>query len=156
MVGAAVIVGGLIAISQGGGEEPKGLGQGQQLTGATQAIELFEGIPQEGASLGRPDAPVRMVEFVDLQCPFCAQYSRDVLPELVRRYVRTGKVRMELRPLTFIGPESLTAAKAAAAGARRAGWQFSEIFFANQGQENSGYVTPEFISRVAKPKNLRC
>ena len=35
-----------------------------------------------------------LVEFADLQCPFCKQYATDVLPTVVRDYVRTGKVRL--------------------------------------------------------------
>jgi len=53
-----------------------------------QATHLFDGIRQHGATLGDPKAAVKMVEFVDLQCPYCAEYTRDVLPTLVKRYVR--------------------------------------------------------------------
>ena len=51
-----------------------------------------------------------MVEFADLQCPFCAEYTKNVVPTIVNRYVRPGKLRIEFRPLTFIGPDSAKAA----------------------------------------------
>lgn len=154
---AAVLVAVGILVSQtgDGGGDQGGLAEGEQLAGAASAETLFRGIPQQGAALGRPDAPVRMVEFVDLQCPFCAQYTRDVLPELVRRYVRTGKLRMELRPLAFLGEDSVEAASAVAAAAdQNRMWQFVDVFYVNQGDENSGYVTPTFLRRVATGAGL--
>jgi protein-disulfide isomerase len=155
---AAVLVAVGVLLSQGGGDDDggSGLGRGEQLAGAAEVRARFQGVPQQGARLGSSDAPLRMVEFVDLQCPFCAQYTRDVLPVLVRRYVRTGKLSMELRPLAFIGEDSATGASASASAARQNGmWQFTDLFYLNQGEENSGYVTPEFVRRVALGAGLR-
>jgi hypothetical protein len=67
-------------------------------------------------ALGRPDAPVTLVEIADYQCPFCAAFARDALPEIVQKYVRTGKVRIEFRALAFIGPDF---GRGARDGARR-------------------------------------
>ena len=91
-----------------------------------------------------------MTEYVDLQCPICAAASRDTLPSLVRDYVRTGKAKLDVRTLHFIGPDSERAARVAA-GAERQGrlWPFLEAFYAAQGQENSGYVTDAFLRSVA-------
>jgi protein-disulfide isomerase len=97
-------------------------------------------------TLGRADAPVTMVEFADLQCPFCAEYARDALPTIVDRYMRTGRVRLELRLISIIGPDSVPAARTAAAAALQdRTWQFADLFSRNQGQENSGYVTDGFL-----------
>lgn len=149
VVAAVVVV--VLALASGGDDGPQGLGGGEQLSGQAEVNRLFAGVPQQGMAIGDPKAPVTVVEFVDLQCPFCAAFARDELPELVRRYVRTGKVRMELRVLTFLGPDSLKAGQvaAAAAGQDRA-WQFADLFFRNQGPENSGYVTDSFLRSVAE------
>lgn len=48
-----------------------------------------------GNSLGRPDAPLRMVLYADFQCGHCERLHREVEPELVWRYVATGKARLE-------------------------------------------------------------
>jgi protein-disulfide isomerase len=149
VVAAAVVVGAL-ALASGGDDGPQGLGDGSSLQGQAEVNRVFAGIPQQGIAVGDPDAPVTLVEFVDLQCPFCAQFARNELPELVRRYVRTGKVRMELRVLTFLGEDSLRAGQVAAAAAEQdKGWQFADLFFANQGSENTGYATDEFLREVA-------
>jgi protein-disulfide isomerase len=93
---------------------------------------------------------VTIVEFNDMQCPVCRQYQSAVFPDLVQRYVRTGKVRMQMQLQSFIGPDSVTAGKAVAAAAKQnLAWTFADIFYSNQQQENSGYVTPEFIQSIA-------
>ena len=43
--------------------------------------------------LGKADAPVTGVEFTDYQCPYCNRFDRDTLPDLVKKYVDTGKVK---------------------------------------------------------------
>ena len=91
-----------------------------------------------------------LTEFADLQCPFCREYTVDVLPQVIKRYVRTGKLRLDLRIRNFLGPDSDVAARAAAATVSRGRlWNFIDLFYKNQGTENSGYVTPAFLSRVA-------
>ena len=101
--------------------------------------------------LGDPRAPLTLTEYVDLQCPVCAVASKQTLPWLVENYVRTGKAKLELRTLHFIGPDSERAARVAA-GAERQGrlWPFVEAFYAAQGGENSGYATDGFLRSVAK------
>src|SRR6185436_2777219 len=66
------------------------------------------------------------------------------------RYVRTGKVRLELRLLRFIGPGSdrLGRVAVAAAGQNRM-WQFVSLAYARQGRENSGYANKAFINKLA-------
>jgi protein-disulfide isomerase len=117
---------------------------------ATSLSQRFGAIPQRGAVLGWPRAPYTLVEFADLQCPYCARFDRDVLPAVIARFVRPGRLRLELRPIAVIGPASGPAAGAVlAAGLQDRMWQFADLFYRNQGPENSGYVTPTFIARIA-------
>jgi protein-disulfide isomerase len=119
-------------------------------TSVTPASSLFAGIPEHNGVLGDPKAPVTVTEYLDLQCPICDEASKSTLPALVQNYVKTGKVKLQARTLHFIGPDSVRAAKVAA-GAERQGklWPFLETFYANQGQENSGYVTDAFLRQVS-------
>jgi protein-disulfide isomerase len=108
------------------------------------------GVPQTGLSLGRADAPLTVVEFADLQCPFCRQFDREALPGVIDRYVRTGRVRLELRLLPFLGPDSGRAARVAYAAAPQGrAWSFADLFFRRQKQENTGYVTDAFLKQIA-------
>jgi protein-disulfide isomerase len=140
---AAVVIAVAVSSSGGAPESPPAID-------GAQAAARFDGIPERNGVLGDPGAPLTLTEFVDLQCPFCARVSTTTLPTIVDDYVRSGKVKLEARTLHFLGPDSTVAAQVAA-GAQRQGkrWPFLEAFYANQGQENSGYVTDEFLRRVA-------
>jgi protein-disulfide isomerase len=144
---SAVLVAAGIAVSSSGGAKP-------HIT-IVPASATFRGIPEHDGVLGDPQAPSTLTEFVDLQCPICAAASKQTLPWLVQHYVRTGKVKLQLRTLHFIGPDSERAARVAA-GAERQGrlWPFIEAFYAAQRTENSGYVTDAFLRSVAKASGV--
>ena len=117
--------------------------------GAAQVAAMLRGLPQHGTELGRPGAPVTLVEFADLQCPYCARWERDVLPAIVRRYVRTGKVRLVFSGMAFVGPDSLKALRTVlAAGLQDRLWNVTTLLYRNQGAENSGWVTDALIRRA--------
>lgn len=107
---------------------------------------LFRGIPQQGIALGDPAAPVTLVEYADLQCPYCAQWARDTFPTVVDEYVRSGRVRLVFRGLSFIGPDSERALRAAlAAGQQGRLWDVVHALFLRQGAENAGWVTDDLL-----------
>jgi protein-disulfide isomerase len=116
----------------------------------TSAASMFAGIPEKNGVLGDPKAPITVTEYVDLQCPVCAEASHATMPTLIKKYVRAGKIKLDARTLSFLGPDSVSAAKVAA-GAEKQGklWPFVETFYANQGEENSGYATDAFLRQIA-------
>lgn len=125
-------------------------GDGSTVTGAPLPTAV-DGVPQQGLVLGRPDAPVTLVEYADLQCPFCAQFALEVLPTVVRRYVRTGRVKIEYRGISFIGDDSRTALDWALGAAQQNRlWQMVDLLFQSQGPENSGWVTEDLLRDVAR------
>jgi protein-disulfide isomerase len=147
LTAAIVVVVAMVAISSAGGRA--NAATGGRLNGAALSASLFAGIPQDGTVLGNANAPLRVVEFADLQCPYCDEYSLQALPALVRDYVRTGKVSMRFESLSFIGPGSVAAGRVAAAAAQQNRlWNFIELMYLNQGEENSGYVTPSYLRRL--------
>src|SRR6195952_162912 len=129
-VAFAVIV--VAAFVSGGSSSGASPSRGDALPRSTVA----DGIPEHNGVLGDPKAPVTVTEYVDLQCPICAEASTTSLPPLIEQYVRTDTVKLRMRTLSFIGPDSMTAARVAA-GAEQQGrlWSFVETFYANQGQE---------------------
>ena len=149
---AAIVIVAAILLSGGDDETaasptpaPKG-----EPTVAEQVQALYDGIPQQGINLGEKSAPATLVEIADLQCPFCAEYSRDALPTVVRDYVRTGRVRYELHFRSFLGRDSVRAAGAAAEAAKADRmYQFADVFYRNQGPEESGYADADFMRMVA-------
>jgi protein-disulfide isomerase len=115
----------------------------------------FAGIPQTGPTLGNPKAAVTVLEFADLQCPFCRDFTLNTLPKVVSQYVRTGRVKLEFHNYPFLGHDSITAARAAAAAEQKNRlWDFIDAWYRNQGPENSGYATPAFIQKIARVAGL--
>ncbi len=134
---AIIVIGVLIVVSQSGSDTKK---QDAKLAG----------IPQNGLVLGKPGAPITVVEFGDLQCPFCKQFSETVTPAVIDGPVRKGKANMEFQNFVIIGPDSVAAAYAAyAAAEQNRYWDFIEAFYAEQGTENTGYVTDGFLTKIA-------
>jgi protein-disulfide isomerase len=123
---------------------------GVALPGAGDVQRLLQGIPQTGNVLGEPSAPVTMVEYVDLQCPYCQQFETQVMPNVIDRFVRTGKLKVELRVLAFIGPDSQRGQSAASAAARQ-GREFNlvQLLYGNQAGENSGWLSDEMVTSAA-------
>ncbi|MGO9488334.1 MAG: DsbA family protein [Solirubrobacteraceae bacterium] len=115
--------------------------------------ELLAGIPQSAARLGDPQAPVALDYFGDLQCPYCREFSLRTLPGLIQRWVRAGKLSIQYRALETAtqDPDVFVSQQVAAlaAGRQQKTWDFIEIFYVEQGEENSGYVTDAFLRGIA-------
>jgi protein-disulfide isomerase len=120
------------------------------LPGAAEAQRLFAGIPQHGDVLGSPNAPVTVVEYVDLQCPFCQEFETQAMPKLLARYVRNGKVKIEARPIAFIGPDSERGrAGALAAAEQNRMFNYMQLLYLNQGTENTGWLDDAMANAAA-------
>jgi protein-disulfide isomerase len=116
---------------------------------------LLSGIPQHGNVLGSASAPVTLIEYVDMQCPYCDAFEKQVFPGLVRSYVRPGKVRMVIRPLAFIGPDSLRGRTAViAAGRQDKFFNLMELLYFNQRTENTGWLSQSIVNRAATAVGL--
>ena len=140
----------LIVISQSGGSSGSS-SPPANVTGAAQVDTELNGIPQTGQVLGDSGAPVTVIEYGDPQCSSCKFFSENVAPRLISAEVRPGKVKYQFQPFLIIGPDSKPAMKAAlAAGVQNRLWQFLQLFYLNQGGENSGYVTDSFLTGIAK------
>jgi protein-disulfide isomerase len=147
LVAAAVIV--LIVVNSGGEEK------GARETQAQQNVGFIDSLPQQGTVVGDPSAKVTLMEFEDLQCPVCAEFSRTQLEPLLRQVVAPGKAKLDTRQWQIIGPDSETATRGALAAAKQDRYlQFTDAFYASQGAENSGYVTEDFMAGVAERAGL--
>jgi protein-disulfide isomerase len=120
------------------------------VSGALETQQLLKGIPQNGNVLGKPTAPVTVYTYVDAQCPFCEQFETEAMPTLIERYVRTGKAKVELRPIAFIGTDSERGRAALIAAAEQDKmFNVAQLLFLNQGAENSGWLNDDLVERIA-------
>jgi protein-disulfide isomerase len=141
----------IVALAVFTGASTSDLAPGKPVPGAAQTLALFAGIPQHGPLLGFSTAPLTLVELGDLQCPACSEFAQQTLPEIVARYVRTGRLRLRFEALTSIGPDSLRAARMAVAlGEQGRLWELVELIYRNQGAENTSYVTDRYLSALAE------
>ncbi|TLQ45030.1 DsbA family protein [Streptomyces marianii] len=107
-------------------------------------------------ALGRADAPVVMVEYADFKCGYCGKFARDTEPELIRKYVEKGVLRIEWRNFPIFGEESEAAARAAwAAGRQGRFWQFHKAAYAD-GAKEKGFGEQQLreLAAVAGVKDL--
>jgi protein-disulfide isomerase len=82
-------------------------------------------------AIGRKDAPVVLVEYADYQCSFCGRFTRETQPELIKKYVEAGTLRIEFRNFTIYGADSERAARASwAAGQQGRFWQLHDELYA--------------------------
>ena len=155
VLGAVVVIIAIILIATGSGGSknapaPKSAAANQSL--AT-VVSLLHGIPQNGNTLGNPNAPVTLQYYGDLECPICKEFTLGALPAIIQKYVRTGKVKIEYHSLETATrePETFRTQQVAAlaAGKQNLGWHYIELFYHEQGEEDSGYVTENYLQGLA-------
>lgn len=100
-----------------------------------------------GYALGRPDAPLTMVEFTDLQCPFCRRFILTSFEEIRKNWIDTGRLRYISRdfPLAELHAQAMSAARAArCAGDQGKFWEMRLGLM-----RNANLLTPEYIQKAA-------
>jgi protein-disulfide isomerase len=120
--------------------------------------------PQADANhMGDPNAPVKIVEFSDFQCPYCEKFHKDTEPSLIDTYIATGKVYFTYRSAgNWVSKnirggktESEDAAKSAyCAGDQNKYWEMHEMLFANILGEDAGSFTDRRLSTIAEKTGL--
>jgi protein-disulfide isomerase len=155
---AVAIVAVAIAVSSGGGGNKAvspTSSAGKQA--ATTVNSLLSGIPQSGMELGSPSAKVTMTEFGDLECPVCQSFALGAQSQSIQNDVRSGKVKLLFRSLETASSSSpipnafqTQQVAAYAAGLQNRGWNYVELFYHQQGQEATGYVTESYLDGIAR------
>jgi protein-disulfide isomerase len=121
-----------------------------RLDGIASAQRLFGGIPQEGDRLGSADAPVSIQVFNDLQCGNCRDEFLTTIPALVEDYVRPGEANLLIRHYSIAAnPLELGFFGAEAAAEQGYGWQYTYLFFRNQGEAERFGIDDDFLGSLA-------
>lgn len=114
---------------------------------------LLSGIPQSGAVLGSPRAPVTVSIYGDMECPTVKLFVEKYLPSIVETWVRPGDLRLHYRSLeTDTADEEVFFKQeiaALAAGKQDKMWNFLLTFVRQQGRVRTDYVTEEFLADIA-------
>jgi protein-disulfide isomerase len=143
----------LVATGSGGSKSAPAPKSPAANAAAAEVISLLQGIPQSGLTLGNPNAPVTIQYFGDLECPICKQFTLGALAPVIQKYVRTGKVKIEYRSMQTATRERETfqtqQIAALAAGKQNLMWHYMELFYHEQGEEGTGYVTESYLQGLA-------
>ena len=143
----------LVATGSGGSKNAPAPKSAAAKAASTAVIALLQGIPESANALGKPNAPVTVQYFGDLECPFCKQFTLTSLPSVIQKDVRTGKARLEYRSMETATREKeifqTQQVAALAAGKQNRMWYFVELFYHEQGEEDSGYVTESYLQGLA-------
>jgi protein-disulfide isomerase len=104
----------------------------------------------QGMTMGDPNAPVKVIEFADFQCPWCQYFVLTLEPEFIANYVDEGLVYYTISPMAFLGQESVDAALAAyCANDQGKYWEYRQELFNNLNGENEGYYSMENLVAYA-------
>ena len=144
---AGIIIGGAVLYVNSNSSQGAQAQAGQQQIAVDVSKVKTAGEP----FIGKQNAPVTIAYWFDYQCPFCKQNELQSMPQLVKDYVDTGKVRIVFKDFAFLGADSDTLGHAA-----RAVWEVApdkfyawhHAIFAAQGTENTGWATTAKIRSV--------
>jgi protein-disulfide isomerase len=99
--------------------------------------------------LGNPDAPITIIEYASLTCPHCAHFANDVLPELKKKWIDTGKVKLVLRDFPLDEP-ALRAAMIARCAPPDRYYAYIDTLFAAQEKWVSARDYRDALARLVK------
>jgi protein-disulfide isomerase len=104
-------------------------------------------------TIGNANAPLTIAYWFDYQCPFCKQNELTVMPQLIKDYVDTGKVKIVYKDFSFLGPDSDTLGhwgRAVWAVAPNEFEAWHAAIYQNQGEENTGWATAAEIQKITE------
>ena len=152
-VGLLILFVGIFAYQGGASQGASDTGPGPQASAGSESapLDMSRRIADDPAALGKVDAPVVLVEYADYRCPFCGLFSRDTLPPLVEKYVKSGDLRVEWRDLPVFGDQSTQAAVAGrAAGKQNKFWEFNKATFAIAPERGHADLPRERLLQIAR------
>jgi protein-disulfide isomerase len=155
LVAIAVIVAAVAAVLllKGNNSKSNSSTTATVLSGASEVTKQFAGIPQHGDVLGKASAPATMVEYIDLQCPVCRDFETSVMPSVIDRYVRAGKLKVIARPVAIIGSRTDSQRGRLgmiAASKQNRAFNFAQLLYFNQGPEDGGWLDDSMVASAAK------
>ncbi|HEV3245501.1 MAG TPA: thioredoxin domain-containing protein [Candidatus Paceibacterota bacterium] len=151
---AGIVVAGSILIigHQGGGSANANTANTPSTQpSATSTVSADQVSSKGNPIVGSANAPLTIAYWFDYQCPYCKQNELTVMPQLIKDYVDTGKVRIVYKDFSFLGPDSDTLGHWG-----RAVWQVApdefeawhSAIYQNQGEENTGWASIAEIQKI--------
>jgi protein-disulfide isomerase len=115
--------------------------------------ELKSPGPLPEKSLGKPDAPVTMIEYASLGCPICGVFHKSTFPQFKKAYIDSGKVYYIYREFP-IGKSPAAAAHAARCVADKSYFHVNDKFMANKSQWNGRDPNPDLLYKIVQETGI--
>jgi len=80
---------------------------------------------------GKMEAPVTIIEYASMTCPHCAAFAKDIIPQLTKEYIDTGKAKLVFREFPLDGAARMASAVARCFSGDQY-FSFIDLLFANQ------------------------
>jgi protein-disulfide isomerase len=124
----------------------------EQIESAKITMDTF--VSNGSPILGDPNAPITLVEFGDYQCHYCNVFFQTIEDDIIKNYVKTGKVKMIFKDYNIIGPDSINASHGAhCANEQGVFWEYHDILYSNWTGENNGWASPRNLTIFAEEVN---
>ncbi|BBH20767.1 putative disulfide bond formation protein D [Paenibacillus baekrokdamisoli] len=108
-------------------------------------------------TLGKADAPIKIVEFGDYKCPVCKDFREKIEQPLKKDFIDKGTASFSFMNFTIISEDSKTAALAGQSiyhQNKDEFWKFYDAIYTNQGSETVAWATPDYLVELAKREKL--
>ena len=105
--------------------------------------------------IGKPSAPITILEWGDYQCTFCYRFHQSSLNIILEEYVESGKVKLVFKDFPLNGPDSILAAEASyCAEDQGKYWEYHDELYTNWGGERTGWITRTSLEKFAQTIDL--
>ena len=124
----------------------------EQIESAKITMDTF--VSNGSPILGDPNAPITLVEFGDYQCHYCNVFFQTIEDDIIKNYVKTGKVKMIFKDYNIIGPDSINASHGAhCSNEQGLFWEYHDTLYSNWTGENNGWASPRNLTIFAEEVN---
>ncbi len=149
ILAAGIIFSGAYYATNNPGAFRGGQGNLAEVGGQNAPIVDVAALPDDDAVLGDPNAPVTIVEFSDFECPFCGKFWEETFPQVKKKYIDTGKVKLVYRdfPLSIHEMAQTYAEAAECADEQGKFWEMHDKIF---GEQKNGAATVADLKKWAK------
>lgn len=163
LIASSIVVAGLLiagaVVYIGGSPSARQPANISDVAGGDKAPDLnFRPVSADDHIFGSPDAPVKLIEYSDLECPFCKGFHRLMMDEFAADYLNTGKVAWVYRhlPLDSLHSKARAEAVASECAAAQQGndgfWKYIDAVFAETPSNNG--LDPSRLPAIAKTIGL--
>ena len=115
-------------------------------------VDTIEALEEK--SLGKPDAPIKMIEFASLTCGHCARFHNEVMPTIKEKYINNGKIFFTYKDFP-LDKFALKASIISRCSGNKNYFSFLDVFYKKQSSWTRSQDPFKSLLRIAKIGGLK-